>query len=154
MGCDRCGGSFGHFADCGAVPMPRLEYDGGPGHVTGDATSEASARAGVESGSIGRLQAKVLGVLDDRGKIGATSFEAEAMLAGLHQSVSSTLRNLELAGDVVRLVETRPNPQTHRDCRVYALRSVADRYALPTVAPNPRRSGAQRNTGTDDGTLL
>ena len=148
-GCPDCHASFGHLTGCPAGPLPRTGYGGSTGYNPGDATSMEAAAATVRSGSAGRMQRSVLDLLSRAGPL--ASFEAEARLGGAHQSVSSALRNLELAGDVVRLTQTRVNPESSRRCRVYALAETAARLRLPTVAPNEQRAGAsRRGVAADD----
>ena len=74
-----------------------------------------------------------------RGPRGRTSPELEELLGLKHQTVSSMLRQMELAGDAIKCAEQRDG------CHAYVTSSIA--RLMPQTAllpPNPHRESYQR----------
>lgn len=114
------------------IEQPSLMYDGTTGYVAGSGTSQARAlREKVRARS---LQSRVLDTLLQAGAIGCTSSEVEDRLGEKHQSVSASIRNMELDGKVVKTTEIRDGQHA------YVARAVAG-IMNPDVllAPNPKR---------------
>lgn len=117
---------------------PSLEYDGsrgwerGVGHVKGSDTSEAWAK--VETRRSPTLQLRVLSCIGDSGEFGCTSAEVEDRLDGKHQSISSSIRNLELGGRLAKTDQIRNNQHAYVTTEISL--GMAGNRILP---PNPRR---------------
>ncbi len=75
---------------------PSLEYAGTTGFVKGSDTS--TAHAGFESERAGTIQAEVLRIILRSGQAGRTSREIEDITGWRHQTVSASIRNMELDG--------------------------------------------------------
>ena len=125
--------------------QPSFEYNGDTGKVSGSETSRAHAEFEKERAST--VQSAVLHAVSISGMNGQTSAEIERSTGLPHQSVSSTLRNLELSGfdfafpigfgnfgSVVKLKTTRGNQHPYVEKQVAA--SMRVESLLP---PTPRR---------------
>tara|TARA_B100001750_G_C15463500_1_gene575706 strand:- start:501 stop:1046 length:546 start_codon:yes stop_codon:yes gene_type:complete len=125
--------------------QPSFEYDGDTGKVKGSKTSEAHAEWVKEKA--GSIQLQVMTCLSNSGMNGQTCREVEETTGLSHQSVSASLRNMELDGHdparpfgfgnygkVVKLETTRSNQHPYVARQVAATMRID--YLLP---PTPRR---------------
>jgi hypothetical protein len=80
-------------------------YDGTEGFVSGSDTSEERAR--VRAPSAIDLQKRIYNAILMSGAKGRTSAELEIQLDEKHQSVSASIRNMELGGKLIKLAEKR-----------------------------------------------
>lgn len=112
--------------------QPSFEYNEGTGHVAGSETSKIHEEH--EKKKAPTLQKQILGIIHAAGTIGCTSEEVEIWTNRKHQSVSSSIRNLELAGRLVKTTRIRNNQHAYVSKQVAGLLPSND--LLP---PNPRR---------------
>ena len=125
--------------------QPSFEYDGDTGKVKGSRTSEAHAK--YEKDRAESIQSKVMSCILLSGMNGHTSGEVESMTGLPHQSVSASIRNMELSGydfampfgfgntgKLVKLATTRGNQHPYVEKQVAI--SMRPELLLP---PTPRR---------------
>jgi len=112
--------------------QPSFEYNGGTGHVSGSETSKRHEQ--YEKEKAPTLQKQILGIIHAAGTIGCTSEEVEIWTERKHQSVSSSIRNLELADRLIKTTRIRNNQHAYVSKEVAGLLPSKD--LLP---PNPRR---------------
>lgn len=112
--------------------QPSFEYGEGTGHVAGSETSKRHEQ--YEKEKAPTLQKQILGIIHAAGTIGCTSEEVEIWTERKHQSVSSSIRNLELADRLVKTTRIRNNQHAYVSKEVAGLLLLKD--LLP---PNPRR---------------
>jgi|TARA_R110000824_G_scaffold124996_5_gene283856 hypothetical protein len=123
--------------------QPSFEYEGTTGYVKGSDTSRAHAE--FEKKRAGAIQERVMNLIMQSAAQGMTSREIEDMTGLLHQTVSSSIRNLELDGyEVVEGVTWRGRVVKLKEKRKgghpYVARSVARILRESAVLPpNPRR---------------
>lgn len=113
--------------------IPAFSYDGTLGHNYGSDTSENHMIEEMENANT--KQAAILSLFLKAGTEGLVSSEAEDLTGWKHQTVSSHIRNMELAGvlcktDVIRIKQ-----------HVYIHSSFRNEEDAPrVVAPTPQRS--------------
>jgi hypothetical protein len=111
---------------------PSLTYRGTTGFVAGSDTS--MARADREARRAGTVQGTVLRLIHDAGADGRTSPEVEDATGMKHQSVSSSIRNLERDGRLVKTTFIRSG------CHAYVTPTYASVLRPDQLlAPNPTR---------------
>ena len=111
---------------------PSLTYRGTTGFVAGSDTS--MARADREARRAGTVQGTVLRLIHDAGADGRTSPEVEDATGMKHQSVSSSIRNLERDGRLVKTTSVR------HGCHAYVTPTYASVLRPDQLlAPNPTR---------------
>ena len=112
--------------------QPSFEYNEGTGHVAGSETSKRHEE--YEKEKAPTLQKQILGIIHAAGTTGCTSEEVEIWTDRKHQSVSSSIRNLELAGRLVKTTRIRNNQHAYvsKEAAIY----LNPNQLLP---PNPRR---------------
>ena len=111
---------------------PSLPYRGPTGFVAGSDTS--MARADREARRAGTVQGTVLRLIHDAGADGRTSPEVEDATGMKHQSVSSSIRNLERDGRLVKTTFIRSG------CHAYVTPTYASVLRPDQLlAPNPTR---------------
>lgn len=138
--------------------QPSLSYEGGVGRVKGSDTSEAHAE--YEKKRAPRVQETVFDCIEGSFYRGMTSKEVEEATGLPHQTVSSTIRNLELDdydsdlaftphnyGRIVKLEMKRDNQHAYIT-RGYA-KKMAARYGDDGVdiflcQPTPRRASYKK----------
>lgn len=114
--------------------QPSFEYNEGTGHVLGSETSKMHEQ--YEMKQAATLQQRIIDLCHANGKLGLTSEEAEMLTGKKHQSVSSSIRNLELAGRLVKTVQVRKNQHAYVTVEnVKYLNNPEE----DTLEPNPRR---------------
>jgi len=113
---------------------PSFEYNEGTGHVAGSGTSKMHEQYEIQQAAT--LQQTIINLCHANGKLGLTSEEAEMLTNKKHQSVSSSIRNLELAGRLVKTVQVRKNQHAYVTAEnVKYLNNPEE----DTLEPNPRR---------------
>ena len=111
---------------------PSLTYRGTTGFVAGSDTS--MARADREVRRAGTIQGTVLRMIHDAGTDGRTSPEIEDATGMKHQSVSSSIRNLERDGRLVKTTSVRYG------CHAYVTPAYASVLRPDQLLkPNPTR---------------
>ena len=111
---------------------PSLTYQGTTGFVAGSGTS--MARADRETRRAGTIQGTVLRLIHDAGVDGRTSPEIEDATGMKHQSVSSSIRNLERDGRLVKTTSVR------HGCHAYVTPAYASVLRPDQLLkPNPTR---------------
>jgi hypothetical protein len=98
----------------------------------GSDTSEAWAKA--ETLRSPSLQLQVLSCIGESGEFGCTSAEVEERLNGKHQSISASIRNLELGERLAKTDQIRNNQHAYVTTKVSL--GMSSNRILP---PNPRR---------------
>ena len=111
---------------------PSFEYNEGTGHVAGSETSKRHEQ--YEKEKAPTLQKQIVGIIHAAGITGCTSEEVEVWTNRKHQSVSSSIRNLELAGRVIKTTKVRNNQHAYISFDTAKYMNSND--LLP---PNPRR---------------
>ena len=120
------------------MKRPSLMYGGTTGFVTGSDTSKA--HAGFEKKRASGVQGRILELITQSGQRGHTSEEVEILTGWKHQSVSSSIRNMELDGKVVKTIQVRDNQHAYVSAGDAALMKPE---AL--LAPNPVRSWKKKH---------
>ena len=118
--------------------QPSLMYGGTTGFVTGSDTSKAHAE--FEKKRASGVQGRILELIIQAGQRGHTSEEVEVLTGWKHQSVSSSIRNMELGGKVVKTIQVRDNQHSYVSAGEAALMKPE---AL--LAPNPVRSWKKKH---------
>lgn len=109
---------------------PALEYDRTEGHNTAPASIERAERRAAD-GTARIIQTRIMADLRERGYLGRTCHEAEAVLGVSHESYTGARTNMHARGDIVRLAERRDRRH------VYVLPEF--RSTRETVPFKPRR---------------
>ena len=115
--------------------QPSLQYAGTTGFVKGSDTS--TAHAGFESARAGTIQAEVLRLILRSGQAGRTSREIEDLTGWRHQTVSASIRNMELDGWV-------ENESWGRVVKKAAVREGSHPYIAAGVAYSMHTSDQKR----------
>lgn len=123
--------------------IPLFSYDGTLGYNTGSDTSLARMKS--EQGVASTKQAVILELFRQAGVCGLVSSEAEEKTGWKHQTVSSHIRNMELAG-VLCKTEVIRNKQHVYIHKIHAIRSDAPKV----VEPTPMRSWRKKYDALSD----